>query len=117
MKSAELPTGRRFVNDIRRAVRAGKLSKKFRAADVRRACAGWSPKAYSNVLPKHRVGNPGGNAELFVRHEDGSYGLAGEWAKSSGHRVSPCARGRTVADSVGGKKPHSFAEVARSGGA
>lgn len=74
----EAPTGRRFISDIRRAVRAGKLRKRFRAADVKRACPGWSERTYSNFLPKHRVGNPGGNTELFVQHEDGSYSLADE---------------------------------------
>lgn len=73
---AEPATGGRFINDIRRAVSAGKLRKRFRAADVRRACPGWSQRTYSNFLPKHRVGNPGGNTELFVQHEDGSYSLA-----------------------------------------
>ena len=75
---AEPPTGRRFISDIRRAVRAGNLRKRFRAADVRRACPGWSERTYSNFLPKHRVGNPGGNTELFVQHEDGSYSLVDE---------------------------------------
>ena len=70
------PTGRRFISDIRRAVRAGNLGKRFRAVDVRRACPGWSRRTYSNFLPKHRVGNPGGNTELFVQNEDGSYSLA-----------------------------------------
>lgn len=64
---AETPTGRRFISDIRRTVRAGKLRKRFRAADVRRACLGWSERTYSNFLPKHRVGNPGGNTERFVQ--------------------------------------------------
>lgn len=75
---AEPPTGRRFINDIRRAVRGGKLCKRFRAADVSRACPRWSQRTYSNFLPKHRVGNPGCNTELFDRHEDGSYSLVDE---------------------------------------
>ena len=75
---AEPPTGRRVSSEIRRAVRAGKLHKRFRAADARRACPGWSQRTYSNFLPKHRVGNPGGNTELFVQREDGSYSLADE---------------------------------------
>ena len=74
--AGEPPTGRRFINHIRRAVHGGKLGKRFRAADVRRACPGWSQRTYSNFLPKHRVGNPGRNTELFVQHEDGSYSLA-----------------------------------------
>ena len=75
---AEAPAGRRFINDIRRAVRAGKLHKRFRAPDVRRACPGWRQRTYSNFLPKHRVGNPSGNTELFAQHEDGSYSLVDE---------------------------------------
>ena len=75
---AEPSTGRRFINDVRRAVRAGKLRKRFRAADVRGVCPGWSERTYSNFLPKHRVGNPGGNTELFAQHEDGSYSLVHE---------------------------------------
>ena len=73
--AGEPPTGRRFINDIRRAVHGGKLGKQFRAADVRRTCPGWNEGTYSNFLPKHRVGNLGGNTELFVQHEDGSYSL------------------------------------------
>ena len=72
------PTGRRFINEIRRAVRGGKLRKRFRSADVRTACPGWGERTYSNFLPKHRVGNPGSNTELFVQHEDGSYSLVDE---------------------------------------
>ena len=85
--AGEPPTGRRFINYIRRAERARKLGKRFRAADVKRACPGWNERTYSNFLPKHRVGNPGGNTELFVQHEDGSYSLADESARSSERRV------------------------------
>ena len=51
------------------------IRKRFGAANVKRACPGWSHRTYSSFLPKHRVGNPGGNTELFSQHEDGSYSL------------------------------------------
>jgi len=65
----------RFVEDIIQAVRSGRLSERFRASDVRKACPGWADNTYSVFLPKHRVGNPGGYTEYFVRHPDGSYSL------------------------------------------
>jgi hypothetical protein len=65
----------RFVEDIRLAVRDGRVPSRFRAADVRRACPGWNTRTYSVFLPKHRQGNPGGYTEYFIQHEDGSYSL------------------------------------------
>lgn len=65
----------RFLEDIKMAVRNGKLKEPFRALDVKVTCPGWSDKTYSNFLPKHRRGNPGGYTEYFVRHPDGSYVL------------------------------------------
>ena len=54
---AEPPTGRRFINDFQRGVRRRETAKRFRAADVRRACPRWSERTYSNFLSKHRVGS------------------------------------------------------------
>lgn len=65
----------RFVDDIRRARRQGDLRGKFRSADVRRACPGWANRTYTNFLPKHRRGNPGGYTPYFTQHTDGSYSL------------------------------------------
>ena len=65
----------RFVEDVREAIRSGKLKECFRAYDVKIACPGWKDKTYSNFLPKHRTGNPGNYTEYFVQHSDGSYSL------------------------------------------
>jgi hypothetical protein len=67
----------RFVEDVRRARRAGVLPERFRSADLRRTCPGWADHTYGVFLPKHRRGNPGGYTEYFVRHDDGSYSLIG----------------------------------------
>ena len=66
-----------FVEDIRKAIRRGMLDQQFRGADVRMACPGWSDRTYTNFLPKHRLGNPGGYTAYFKRHADGSYSLIG----------------------------------------
>ena len=71
-----LGRGRRFITRIREARHSGKLPERFRAADVRDACPGWKETTYSVFLPKHRLGNPGGETVLFVRNQDGSYSLA-----------------------------------------
>jgi hypothetical protein len=65
----------RFVSDIRRARREGRLPERFRPDDVRRACPGWAEHTYGVFLPKHRRGNPGGYTAYFTRHADGSYSL------------------------------------------
>ena len=65
----------RFVDDIRRASRQGKLPRLFRGADVKRACPGWADSTYTVFLPKHRLGNPGGYTPYFKQNEDGSYSL------------------------------------------
>ena len=64
-----------FVEDIRRAIGQGDLPERFRSADVRKACAGWADRTYTNFLPKHRIHNPGGYTEYFKQHADGSYSL------------------------------------------
>ena len=66
----------RFVADICKARSLGRLPKRFRAADVRKACPGWAEKTYTNFLPKHRVGNPGGYTAYFEQHADDSYSLS-----------------------------------------
>jgi hypothetical protein len=65
----------RFMDDIRRAVRDGRLSARFRPDDVRRVCPGWANNTYSVFLPKHRRGNPGGYTAYFQQNPDGSYSL------------------------------------------
>ena len=63
------------MEDIRTARPQGRLGEHFRADDVRRACPGWADHTYSVFLPKHRLGNPGGNSTYFRRRPDGSYSL------------------------------------------
>ena len=75
----------RFINQIRRARREGGLLRTFRANDLRVACPGWAFNTYSTFLPKHRVGNPCGTTELFVRYADESYGLVEESADHLPH--------------------------------
>ena len=64
---------KRIVADIDRALEDGRLEPNFRAADVRRACPGWGWRTFNVFLPKHRLGNPGGNSVLFVQNSDGTY--------------------------------------------
>jgi hypothetical protein len=56
-----------FAAEVYAAVRSGKLAQPFSAEAVKRACPGRSAGTYRNFFNKHRVGNPGGMAELFVR--------------------------------------------------
>ncbi len=63
------------MDDIRRAHRAGRLPRRFRPDDVRRACPGGADHTYGAFLPKHRRGNPEGYTEYFLRDNDGLYSL------------------------------------------
>jgi hypothetical protein len=74
----ENPGMSRFMQDIHRARREGRLFRRFRPADVRRACPGWADHTYGVFLPKHRVGNPGGYTAYFVQDDDGTYSLLNE---------------------------------------
>jgi hypothetical protein len=56
-----------FAAEVYAAVRSGKLAQPFSAETAKRACPGWSEGTYRNFFNKHRVGNPGGLSELFVR--------------------------------------------------
>ncbi len=63
---------RRTIHKIREAVRTGKIPTEFRATQVNDALGiTWA----GTFLPKHRVGNPGGNSELFIRVSTGLYQL------------------------------------------
>lgn len=53
---------RQTISDIRRAVRICALKQSFRRGDVSKAIGRSLPAAF---LPKHRVGNPDGETELF----------------------------------------------------
>jgi hypothetical protein len=60
------------IRRIRELVRNGPLKQPFEPADVNAALGiEWA----GTFLPKHCVGNPGGNTELFVRVARGIYRL------------------------------------------
>lgn len=63
---------RETIRDIRRAVRSGTLPGKFTPVQVNEALG---INSAGTFLPKHRVGNPGGYTELFVRIAKGLYRL------------------------------------------
>jgi hypothetical protein len=60
------------IRRIREAVREGRLIEPFRGGDVDRALGISFVRTF---LPKHRVGNPGNNTELFVQVSRGLYRL------------------------------------------
>jgi len=63
---------RETIRRIREAVRMGKLQNEFTPAQVNEVLhIRWA----GTFLPKHRVGNPGGFTELFVRLGRGLYRL------------------------------------------
>lgn len=63
---------RETIRKIRQAVRAGNLPKEFRAPQVNKVLKiHWA----GTFLPKHCVGNPGGETELFIRLSRGLYRL------------------------------------------
>jgi len=63
---------RKTINNIRAAVGTGKLPREFRPTQVNAALKiTWA----GTFLPKHRVGNPGNNTELFIRIRNGLYKL------------------------------------------
>lgn len=60
------------IRRIREAVRSGALPKQFTPKEINRALRiHWA----GTFLPKHRVGNPGGETELFVQMDRGVYRL------------------------------------------
>jgi len=64
--------GRTTINNIRAAVGTGKLPREFTPAQINAALGiNWA----GTFLPKHRVGNPGNNTELFIRIRNGLYKL------------------------------------------
>jgi hypothetical protein len=60
------------IRKIRDAVHRGLLGQRFTPGEVNKALRiHWA----GTFLPKHRVGNPGGYTELFVRVSAGVYRL------------------------------------------
>ena len=63
---------RETIREIRQAVEDGRLQREFTPLRVNEALGlNWA----GTFLPKHRVGNPGGYTELFVRITRGLYKL------------------------------------------
>jgi len=63
---------RKTIKNIREAVRTGKLPAEFTPTQVNAALGiNWA----GTFLPKHRVGNPGNNSELFIHIRKGLYKL------------------------------------------
>lgn len=62
-----------FAAQVYAAVHAGRLAQPFTGEMVKRACPGWAERTYSNFFNKHRVGNPSGTTELFVRVAPGQF--------------------------------------------
>lgn len=63
---------RETIRKIREAVRIGKLPQEFTPAQVNKVLnIRWA----GNFLPKHRIGNPRNETELFVRIRPGLYRL------------------------------------------
>jgi hypothetical protein len=60
------------IRRIRESVANGRIANTFRAVDVNRVLR---IDFAGTFLPKHRVGNPGGNTELFVQISRGLYRL------------------------------------------
>ena len=56
-----------FASEVYAAVRSGRLAQPFSAETVKRACPGYTEGTYRNFFNRHRTGNPGGMAELFIR--------------------------------------------------
>ena len=51
------------------------MKEPFAADTAKRACPGWADATYGVFFNKHRVGNPGGTTELFVRVAPGRFKL------------------------------------------
>ncbi|PKB63513.1 MAG: hypothetical protein BZY80_07035 [SAR202 cluster bacterium Io17-Chloro-G2] len=73
---------RKLAKEIYAAGKEGELPPIFGPGDVEKACRGWSKRTYSVFLPKHRIGNPGGESELFERVAPGRYKLLGTKRRS-----------------------------------
>ena len=64
-----------LIEEIHAAVEEGRPKEPFSPNDVIRAGVQCDPVTPATFLPKHRVGNPGGNTELFIRVSKGRYKL------------------------------------------
>jgi hypothetical protein len=60
---------------ILEAVNKGRLKEPFSNDDFERECSGFAKGTYPVFLHKHRIGNPGGNSELFELVAKGKFKL------------------------------------------
>lgn len=65
----------RIYRSMVAAIRNGSLKEPFNKDDFRKACPGFAEATYGVFLPKHAMGNPGKNSELFERATPGCYKL------------------------------------------
>lgn len=65
----------KIYSSIVEAVQNGKLEEPFTKDDFRKVCPGFAEGTHSVFLKKHRVGNPGGNTELFKEVSPGKFEL------------------------------------------
>ena len=65
-----------FASEVYAAVRSGKLAQPFSAETVKRACPGYTDGTYRDLFNRHRVGIPGGMAELSVRRGANRFEIA-----------------------------------------
>ena len=63
----------KVYRSIVKAVRSGNLKEPFSNRDFRNACPGFGRGTYNAFLHKHRIGNPGGNTELFIKVSPGIF--------------------------------------------
>ncbi len=77
---------KRLALEIHAACRDGRLPLVFGPKEFAQAVPGWAKNTYTAFLPKHRLGNPGGNTELFERVAPGRYKLL---AKGKGSFLYP----------------------------
>lgn len=65
----------RIYTCIVATVKSGKLKEPFTKDDFRNVCPNFTEGTYKVFLKKHRVGNPGGNTELFEEISLGKFRL------------------------------------------
>lgn len=58
---------------IVKAIETGRLAEPFTTRDFEESCPGFGSGTYNAFLYKHRLGNPGGNSELFRRVGPGQF--------------------------------------------
>ena len=66
----------KVYNCIVNAIKARKLSEPFTMIDFKKVCPGLGEGTYNAFLYKHRIGNLGGNSELFEKVSKGKFKCA-----------------------------------------